>query len=106
MKSIGLLGRHFVLRYYTNILSVTNVCLFIYDLQNDVPLDIGTFSLQISIYSQQPLFVAGGGGVSYVKKYLLKFAKARLTTLQNIGGETRKSTFVRTFLLLCEVLKS
>lgn len=56
-------------------------------------------------YPQQPLFVDCGGGGLLWKKYLLKFAKARLTTLpQNIGGETRKSTFVRNFLLLCEVL--
>lgn len=80
---------------------MTIVCLFIYDLQNDVSLDIGTFNLHFSIYPQQPLFVDGGEGGLLCKKYLLKFAKARLTTLpQNIGGETRKSTFVRNFLLL------
>lgn len=33
--------------------------------------------------------MGGGGGSLMSKKYLLKFAKARLTTLlQNIGGET------------------
>lgn len=54
-----------------------------------------------------PYLLLVGGGVPYVKKYLLKFAKARWTTLpQNIAGESRKSTYVRNFLLLCEFFKS